>query len=150
MQYIFGDVWIPPSQYLRLQYEVILDLYFQYIYHQKIKALIWSFNQKSVCRMQKFHYQTTTHQTKKKEFTRLRSKVFSKKRFQTKYSVSPPSLRPRVKCCGWDGEWGARSIPQVQISLYTYSQPPTEPRVLRKVCVMVGGWWCVNLFQCSA
>ena len=24
----------------------------------------------------------------------------------TKFSVSPPSLRPRVKCCGWDWKWG--------------------------------------------
>ena len=25
----------------------------------------------------------------------------------------PPSPRPRVKCCGWDGEWGrgGRAIP---------------------------------------
>ena len=77
---------------------------------------------------QKIEIISTTDQT------RLRLKVFC---FQ--FSVSSPSPRPRVKCCGWDREWGTggRSIPQVQISLYTYSQHPTEPRVLRKVCVVV-------------
>ena len=50
MQYIFGYVWISPSQYLCLQYKVKLDPYFQYIYHQSIKALIWYFYQKNVCR----------------------------------------------------------------------------------------------------
>ena len=28
------------------------------------------------------------------------------KKRRIKEAVSPPSLRPRVKCFGWDGEWG--------------------------------------------
>ena len=36
------------------------------------------------------------------------------------------------------------------ISLYTYSWPPTEPRVLRKVCVVVGGgWWWLWWVVCK-